>query len=36
MKKSTKNKDPKVSKFLKRITKDFKDTDCKQVSIKIK
>lgn len=36
MKKSTKNKDPKVSNFLKRITKGVKDSDCKQVSIKIK
>lgn len=36
MKNNKKKKDPHVSKFLKRITKGVKDSDCKQVKIKIK
>lgn len=36
MKNNKKKKDANVSKFLKRITKGVKDSDCKQVRIKIK
>jgi len=33
--KNKKKKNPNVSKFLKRITKSVKDSDCKQISVKL-
>lgn len=36
MKNNKKKKNPNISKFLKRITKTVKDSDCKQVKITIK